>query len=530
VRLSRRRFLALLAAGAAGGCTGGDDAAAPAPTPAPTGASSTTTTTTTTTPPSAPPVEAIASPPVELPGDPFMLGVASGDPVADAVVLWTRLAPDPLGGGGMPDADVPVVWELGEDEAFGALVATGTAVASPASAHSLHVDVTGLAADRWYHYRFRTGPFTSAVGRARTASAPGAAAGRLVLALASCQDYGDGYYTPYRHLVADAPDVVVFVGDYVYERGGAGPVRDAGGPAEALDLAGYRARYGRYRADPELQAAHHAAPWIVAWDDHEVRNDYAGGATDDPVPAARRAAAYQAWWEHMPVRLPPPDGAEATVHRELRFGALATVLVLDTRQFRSAPACGGGLSRSCEGLAEPGRTMLGADQQAWLTERLAATEAIWTVLAQQVVVADAVVVGFVNTDQWDGYPAARSELLAAVRDSGAANPVVLTGDLHAGLVADLRAGDEVVATEFVGTSISSRFPTDLETAFGALTTLKDDIAYVNAARRGYLRCTLTAEQWRSDYRVVATTEEPTSEVSTDASFVVRAGTPGAVRA
>ena len=219
--------------------------------------------------------------PVGTPGfasSPFTLGVASGDPLPDSIVLWTRLAPDPLaadGLGGMPDVPVAVRWELADDDAFRQIVQSGTATASPTLAHSVHVDVTGLAPNRTYFYRFTAGNEVSPTGRTRTAPAPGTAVDRLRFAFASCQKYEDGFFTSYPHIVADDPDLVVFLGDYIYEYASADlddPVRAITGGKLAV-LSDFRNRHATYKTDADLQAAHAAAPWIVTWDDHEVTND-----------------------------------------------------------------------------------------------------------------------------------------------------------------------------------------------------------------------------------------------------------------
>ncbi|MEA3217376.1 MAG: alkaline phosphatase, partial [Acidimicrobiia bacterium] len=322
--------------------------------------------------------------------DPFRLGVASGDPLVDRVVLWTRLAPDADfdAVGGMPDQPVPLLWEMTDDRGdFQQLVATGIAVAEPGAAHSVHVDVPGLPAERWFRYRFRIGPWTSAVGRTRTAPAANADAPALTLAVGSCQNWQSGYYTAYPYLVADQPDLVVWCGDYIYEggAGGEGPRRHDGPAAVTLDE--YRNRYALYRSDPALQGAHAACPWVVTWDDHEVVDNYAaavdsaGRGGDDFQ--SRRAAAYRAWWEHMPVRLPAPRGPDLAVHREVRWGKLATLLILDGRQHRTPQPCGGGLADLCQGRDAEDATMLGADQEAWVAERFAASTAagvVWTTL------------------------------------------------------------------------------------------------------------------------------------------------------
>jgi alkaline phosphatase D len=305
---------------------------------------------------------------VALPDDPFRLGVASGEPTASSVILWTRLAPDPLAvGGGMPAEPVPVAWQVMADEEgeeWEDVVADGTAVADPADAHALHVDVPGLEPGTWYRYRFVVDPWVSATGRTRTAPAAGAT-GPLVVGQASCQDWQDGYYAAHRDLAAAGLDLLVFLGDYIYEAAAApigGEIVRSHDSPEPTTLDEYRARYALYKSDADLQAAHAACPWVLIWDDHEVDNNYAADADQDGGdPEAfrqRRAAAYRAWWEHQPVRLPAPDGPDLPIFRRLDLGDLATLLLVDGRQYRSDQACGApalSLEPPCPEITAPGR-------------------------------------------------------------------------------------------------------------------------------------------------------------------------------
>ncbi len=386
--------------------------------------------TTTTTPTTLAPVDF---------ADPFTLGVASGDPDATSVVLWTRLAPDPTrADGGMPEADVDVAWEVSADESFADLIVTGTAVASARDAHSVHV-VADLPSDGEHWYRWRLGQYTSPVGR--TSRAP-AQATTARFASASCQNYEAGFYAAHRDLVEQRPDFVVWLGDYIYEyaAGAAGAVRSHG-TAEPTDLDGYRLRYARYKTDDDLQAAHRSCPWFVVWDDHEVQNDYAGLTPQDPAQAPsfadRRAAAYRAWWEHMPVRLAPPTQlasdptAEYRIYRDAVWGGLLGMAMLDGRQYRSDQACAGqpaGLEPPCAEMGEPQRTMLGAAQEQWVGATFGTWGTTWNLLANQTVLTDLRVGGAVlNADQWDGYPAARERLLDQL---GARSNVVVRHRRH----------------------------------------------------------------------------------------------------
>ena len=399
-----------------------------------------------------------------LPDGVFSLGVASGDPLPDGIVLWTRLAPDPLHGGGMPHRTVPVEWELAEDSRFRKPVRSGTAQARPELGHSVHVDVRGLLPNRVYWYRFRTSGQLSPTGRTRTAPSPHSSGGSLRVALASCQNWQSGYFTPYADMLDQDPDVVLFVGDYIYESAPstAGPRRHEG-TGEPYTLVQYRNRYAQYRTDPQLAAMHAAAPWVVTFDDHEIDNDFAGEIPQDPASqpheafVARLTAGYQAYYEHMPVRASAvPNGPHIQMYRRLDFGRLARLNVLDTRQFRSDQAT------SQAGAKDPSLTMLGAEQKKWLLNGLHNSPARWNLIASQIMMAETdLKVGEGKLwyyDAWDGYQAERNALMgefASVR-----NPVVLTGDRHLTMISDLKRdfadpGSDVVGAEFVGTSITS---------------------------------------------------------------------------
>lgn len=475
-----------------------------------------------------------------LTGDPFTLGVASGEPAPDGVVLWTRLAPRPLEpGGGLPPAPVEVTWRVAEDEAFTRLAARGTATADPAWAHSVHVEVAGLRPDRWYWYQFQTGDALSPVGRTRTLPAPGAAPARLRFAFASCQKYEVGYYTAYEHLAREDLDLVLHLGDYIYERDdGQGAVRPHGTP-EIFTLDDYRARYARYKTDAALQAAHALAPWVVTWDDHEVSNDYAGAVPEDPAafsPAAflrRRAAAYQAYYEHQPLRAAArPVGPHLRLYRHFDFGTLARLPVLDTRQYRTDQPAGPRLQSASPQLLDPAGTMLGAEQRAWLLRTLAPSPARWHLLAQQVLMAPldrAPGPGtLVDVDKWSGYEFERRLLLRHLRDQRVANPVVLTGDIHSNWANELRADfdDPVappVAVEFVGTSITSGGDgADRPFYLDALLAENPFVKFHNS-ERGYVRCEVTPEACRADFRTVPYVSRPGAPLQTRASFVVEAG-------
>ena len=489
---------------------------------------------------------AVAPARVRWADDPFTLGVASGDPDHRSVVLWTRLAPAPLvGDGGMPQKDVAVRWEMAEDAGFRRVVAQGVANASPILGHSVHVDVDGLAPDRWYFYRFHAGDTTSPVGRTRTLPAPDAAPGRMTFAFASCQHYEHGHFTAYEAMARDAPDLVFHLGDYIYEGAGRdGNVRRHAGP-RLIAVEHYRVRYAQYRTDPLLRAMHAAAPWFVTWDDHEVENNYAGAvsqnAGQDPAEfLLQRAAAYQAYYEAMPLRRGClPKGADLRLHRTARYGRLAAFHILDTRQYRTDQPNGDKGAPLNAAAMDPRNSLLGRDQRRWLEGELSRSTGAWNVLAQQVMMA-LVDRGTreqpsFSMDQWPGAAHERIELVRFLERRKVANPVVLTGDIHTNWVNDLRVDDRrpetrVVATEFVGTSISSGGNgSDQPSYVGALKAANSAVRFHNA-QRGYVRCTITPERWRSDYVVVDQVAKPGGTASNRASFVVESGRPGALEA
>jgi alkaline phosphatase D len=477
-------------------------------------------------------------PPAGLPDGLFALGVASGDPLPHAVVLWTRLAPAPLEGGGMPAVDVPVRWEVASDERFRRDVRRGDVVASPQWAHSVHVDVGDLRPGAWYHYRFNVGDQVSPVGRTRTAPARGHRRDPLRFLFASCQNWQQGYWPLWAHAPADDPDVVLHLGDYIYEGGISSSAVRPHNSSEIRTLDAYRNRYGLYKGDPALQGIHASCPWIVTWDDHEVENNYADLVAENPteVPdfAARRAAAYQAWWEHQPVRLAPPAGPDLAIHRSFDWGRLARFHVVDTRQYRDPQACSGSLGPTCDDRTAPGRTLLGAEQEAWLGVSFAESRATWDVVANQVVMTSMPFAGSLyNPDQWDGYAAARTRVLDRMAAGGVENAVVLTGDIHAAGVADLvdenpdgTPSTEARGTELVGGSISSTFPADLADVAEQLILQLPHVRFADTHRRGYMVCDATETELVTRYQVVESALVPESPVTTAATWTTLAGTPG----
>ena len=478
----------------------------------------------------------------------FGLGIASGQPQPGTVVLWTLLT-----GPALPES-VDVAWEVAEDEAFTRIAARGTETARAADAHSVHAEPRGLQPARDYFYRFSALGQRSERGRTRTAPAPDAVVTRLDFAIASCQRWDTGHYAAWRHAAAEQLDLILFLGDYIYEYAtGRDAVRAVVG-GKVRTLAQYRERYALHKSDPALRAAHAACPWLLVWDDHEVDNDYAGLQGQDLQPdfAAQRAAAYQAYWEHMPLpKAARPVNGEMRMYGRLDWGRLARIHLLDDRQMRDPQVCPrpgrGGANTvrvaDCPALLDPKRTLLGPAQEQWLAEGWSTTQP-WNLLAQQTLMArgsweDTTVTGQGPrgrywTEGWDGYPAARERLLDAVVQRRVPGVVVLGGDVHANYVADLKPGNyaawddartPTVATEFCGTSISSLGLA--QTQVDQARVLNPHLRHARSEQRGYMRFTLERTQLQADLREVADARDPASAVSSQGRFVVDQGKPGA---
>lgn len=479
--------------------------------------------------------------------NPFSLGVASGDPLPNSVVLWTRLAPNPYKpDGGMPEQKVPVHWTISRNEDLNPVAQTGTTFAEPEHVHTIHNVVEDLEPNTEYYYQFEADGQRSPVGRTKTAPAPDSSVDEFSFAFASCQAWYDGFYTPYRYMAKDELDLIIHLGDYIYEYG-IGPnggVRNTSVPqdyrAEPMTLDRYRQQYGLYKSDPDLQAAHASAPWLVTRDDHEVDNNWADELAQDPDEQTvqqflqRRAAAFKAYYEHMPFRpAQKPDGPDQKLYRNYTFGDLVEFNVLDTRLYRSDQACGGGFSLTeCEERFAEDRTLLGGRQEEWLVDNLEHSVATWDIVANQVPFAKMdferrAEEGY-RMDQWDGYVADQRTVKSAFEDH-VENPVVVTGDFHsnwANTIKSARDESEVIGTEFVGTSITSGGDGSESDEFGKRVVRENEnVKYYNN-RRGYVRCTVTPDQWQTDFRVVKYVTRQDSPSWVDERFVVEEGTPG----
>jgi alkaline phosphatase D len=410
----------------------------------------------------------------------------------------------------------------------------------------VHVDVRGLEPARWYFYRFRSEDAVSPVGRTRTAPAAGASPGELRYGFASCQHFEIGYFGAYRHLLAEEVDLVLFLGDYLYE-GPARPgrVRQHIGD-ELTTLAAYRNRHAQYKTDPDLQRLHASVPWLVTWDDHEVDNDYADGQSESLGAhfLRRRTAAYQAYFEHMPVRAPANvDYSHPRLYRRFDWGRLARFHVLDGRQYRTPQACpppgrGGAavVDEDCPELVEPGRTMLGSSQIRWLRAGLVAVPGRWNMIAEATQMARASVIvdgrRRIWTDAWDGYPVPRRELMRFLRDNGVRSCVVLSGDTNANFVANLKLDfddeqAEPVASELCGTSITSQGRP--QSAVDAILRDNPHIEHGDSRYRGYIVVDATPQRSTARLRVIDDPTAPAPGVETQATFAIDAGRPGVQR-
>jgi alkaline phosphatase D len=488
--------------------------------------------------------------------DPFSLGVAAGDPAPDGFVLWTRLAPDPLSSdpkapGGIYGGDITINYEIAADPQMHEITRRGTAIAEATHAHAVHLEVHGLTPGRPYWYRFISGNAASRVGKAAALPALGTRVDALRFAFVSCSNYEQGYFSAYRHLADEQPDLVLFLGDYIYEymERRRPTVRLHSDGKEAANLAGYRNRYAQYRLDADLQRLHAVAPMLVTWDDHEVDNDYTAewSATfADPVKfALRRAAAYRAFYEHMPLRPARYDARTHGVrlHDRFAFGDLVEFSLTDPRQYRTRQACsvppnrGGGRLETiarCAEITDPSRSFFGPAQETWLMAGLARATARWNVIAQSTLMSqwrqrtqdgEAAF----STDNWNGYPASRTRLLRHINEARVPNPVMIGGDVHSFWANDLKLDFDdpqspTVATEFVCTSITSAGPNyDRYVKY-----LPDNphVRFFDSRRRGYAAIDLTRQRMTTRFRGVSDVRKPDAGVATLKSFTVEDGQTG----
>ncbi len=477
---------------------------------------------------------------------PFTLGVASGDPAPDGVVLWTRLATEPLEfGGGMPAQPIVVNWELADDEAFGRVLRRGSALAHPELGHSVHVELEGLAPGRPYWYRFNVAGYATVIARTCTLPGEDADLERVRFAVAGCQQYEEGYYTAWRRIAEEPLDFVFHYGDYIYEgAANTSPHRKVNGQPfvnlrnhvgpQIYTLDDYRRRYAQYKTDADLQAAHAAMPWFVTFDDHEVDNNWAAGEDQDGTPSAvfllRRAQAFQAYYENMPLRRSAfPRNGHLQLYRRARLGRLMDLHLLDTRQYRSKQVD----MRNREEVQSPARSITGAAQERWLFDGLADATPRWQVVAHQVSLGnyarekgDAVVT---SDDQWSGYLASRRRLLEHIQQVGFKNVVTVCGDAHRHYAGDLvqdNADSGVISSEFLATSISSGAD-GLGIDAEARSTLAHS-PYLKATtdRRGYVVCSVDRDSCIGDMKILDRVMVPDGKLESFARFAIEHGNPG----
>lgn len=469
---------------------------------------------------------------------PFTLGIASGDVTHDSAVLWTRLAPDPdQASGGMPEDSVTVTWELAQNRSMSPLLREGQVLATNDLAHSVHVDVTGLDPATSYYYRFRVGDYTSPVGRTQTLpSDRDALESRFVTA--SCQNYTHGHFVAYKHIVADQPDFVIHLGDYLYETSFGETFRSHPADEDPKTLDEFRRWHAHYKSDPFLRQAHAALPFFHCIDNHDAIAD------NNPALAAVRAAAYQAWYEHMPVRGYPGLGLNAfDQKRRIQLGSLAQICLLDSRQFRDPvylcedydPNFGFGNYRErCAGALAQDRSMLGLEQERWLSDSLQNNQSDWNVVASpgpflpfsyQVDGRDLRYVG-----AWDNYPANRRRVADALLGAQRGHPLIISGDVHSFWAVDGSAipweDERFAITEFVTSSISANWPEALAKPVSDNLSHNPQVDFYDPAHRGYLLHELNADRWLTTMRGVADVYDVDAGVRSLATFAVEHGQPG----
>lgn len=485
-------------------------------------------------------------------GSPFQHGVASGDPLADAVILWTRVTPAPPSLSAVPDR-LDLDWRVAEDAEMTRIVASGTVSASEASDFTAKVDVGGLAADTTYYYDFSVGAARSLVGRTKTLPSGGASRARL--AVVSCANYPAGFFTAYRRVAARADlDLVLHLGDYLYEYGN-GTLGDGEAlgrlpdpDRELITLEDYRARHAQYKRDPDLMEVHRQHPMVAIWDDHEVSNNaYRDGAGNHQPDSegdweSRKQAAMRAYFEWMPIR-PAAPGDSQRVHRQFQYGDLFDLVLLDTRFAGRAPRIVGNCDRL--GIEDPARSLLGAEQESWLFEALRSSRArgaAWRIIGQQVMMGQLVDTSqdcVTHPDQWDGYAPSRARLLDMLASEALDDVVILTGDAHSSWAFDLapspfdsaaydpETGQGSLAVELVAPSVSSPSTFTLATESPAT---HPHLKFNELLRHGYLLVDVTPERVQAEWYLVDHVRDRDEPEALAAVFQTRAGENRLVRA
>jgi alkaline phosphatase D len=472
---------------------------------------------------------------------PFTLGIASGDVTDDAVVLWTRLALDPLeADGGMPPVGVPVQWELALDPKMSRIVRRGEAIATPDFAHSVHVELDGLEPDREYWYRFIASSHKSPIGRTKTLLHTDSDPNSVRFITASCQNYTHGYFVAYQHMIQDKPDFIIHLGDYFYETSyGVDDFRKHETEKAPVTVAEFRQRHARYKTDKHLQHAHAQIPFFTTIDNHDAIED------DDPDKYAQRAAAYQAWYEHMPVRgYDAPGDNYFNLHRRISIGELIQINLLDGRQFRDSkgicdnndyPDYGFGNYRErCDLVFDDDRSMLGTNQEQWLTTSLVENTAGWNVIASPGPFLpfryhhDGKELSYIGA--WDIYPANRARVAKAIAAAEVGHPLILSGDVHSFWALDGRfvkePSERIPVVEFVASSISANWPEQLARPVTENLPHNPQVQFYDPDRRGYLLHEVTDTEWKTTARAMEDVRDERSPALDLARFLVSKGEPG----
>jgi alkaline phosphatase D len=473
-------------------------------------------------------------------GNPFTLGIASGDVTDNSVVLWTRLAPEPQQvDGGMPAVTVPVQWELAEDSNMSRLVQTGEFLAGPNLAHSVHVDVQGLEANQHYWYRFRVGAHSSPPGRTRTLLDRNANSEQVRFITASCQNYSHGYFVAYEHMLQDNPDFVIHLGDYIYDTSFGATFRKHETEKRPETLNDFRRRHALYKTDEHLQRVHAQIPFFTTIDNHDAIEDR------DPDKFAQRIAAYQAWYEHMPVRgYSGPGANHFDLLRKIQLGDLAQISLLDVRQFRDKrdlcrdsrdPDYGFGNYRErCREVMKEERTMLGDKQEKWLINNLRANTSAWNVIASPgpflpfAYHHNEKILRYIGA--WDAYPANRKRIADSIKQSSSGHPLILSGDVHSFWALDgslsKTSSEQIPVVEFVTSSISANWPAPLAKPVSDNLKHNPQVKYYEPHKRGYLLHEVDKAEWKTFARAVKDVKDEQSSASTLVGFLVSRGKPG----
>ncbi|MFK7912780.1 MAG: alkaline phosphatase, partial [Pseudomonadales bacterium] len=474
---------------------------------------------------------------VPLPDNPFTLGIASGDVTATQAVLWTRLAPNPdQANGAMPPVSVAVQWQLALNPDMSTVVQRGQVLTGPAHAHCVHVDLAGLEPGRQYWYQFTTATHRSAIGRTKTLPRD---AETVRFVTASCQNYTHGSFVAYRHMVKDDPDFVLHLGDYIYDTAFGEDFRNHESERAPQTLDDFRRRHALYKTDPDLQHAHAQLPFFTTIDNHDAVEDA------DPASAAKRAAAYQAWHEHMPTRgYRGPGSNQFELQRRIAIGKLLQISLLDARQYRDQkapcqngfdPAYGFGNYREyCAVERDPKRSMLGDEQDQWLAESLQANQSVWNVMASpgpflpfeyQHQGKDLHYIG-----AWDSYPANRERVAAALRAAPVGHPVVLSGDVHSFWAVDGNLANapkqRIKVVELITSSISANWPAALAKPVSDNLSHNPQVAYYDPDHRGYMLHDVSAGGWETQTRALNQVTDPHSGIRTLAKVRIQPGKPG----